>query len=79
MITLRLVSFLPICLSLSAVTQLPELKDLDLRGWDCGLEGAAKTQDGKERNRQKNRSAIDLAAKTIPSFDTAAFLARIAD
>jgi len=79
MITLRLVSFLLICLSLSAVAQLPELKDLDLRGWDCGLEGAAKTQDGKERNQQKNRSAIDLAGLKIASFDTAAFLARVAD
>src|SRR6266480_6495203 len=61
--------------------QLPELRDLDLSGWDClsKLEGIAKTQDGKERNQQKNRSSIELTGVNIPSFDTAAFLARVAE
>ena len=63
------------------VSQLPELTDLDLSNWDClpKLEGAAKTQDGKERNQQKNRSAIDLKGLKAPAFDIAAFLARAAD
>ena len=40
----------------TSTAQLPELRDLDLNGWDCltKLEGAAKTQDGQERNRQKS-------------------------
>ena len=65
----------------SATAQLPELRNLDLTGWDCvsKLEGIAKTQDGKERNQQKNRSAIEIADLKIPSFDTTAFLARVAD
>ena len=58
-----------------------ELKDLDLSNWDCRdkLEGAAKTQDGKERNPQKNRSPVDLAGMNIIALDTAGFLARVAD
>jgi hypothetical protein len=80
--TLRLVCFFLISLSIGATAQLlPELKDLDLTGWDClsKLEGAAKTRDGQERNRQKNRAPIDLATLKIESFDTAAFLARVAE
>jgi hypothetical protein len=40
--------FLSVVCAVSAVAQLPELRDLDLTGWDClsKLEGAAKTQDG---------------------------------
>ena len=61
--------------------QEPELRDVDLTGWDCltKLEGAANTQDGKERNRQKNRSPVELAGMNIVSFDTATFLQRVAD
>jgi len=78
---LSLVCFSLVALAASTVSQLPELRDLDLSGWDClsGLEGIAKTQDGKERNQQKNRSPIELTGMNIPSFDTAAFLARVAD
>ena len=70
-----------VALAADAAAQLPELRDLDLNNWDCfsKLEGAAKTQDGKERNQQKNRSAIDLTGLKVPSLDTAAFLARTAD
>jgi hypothetical protein len=66
---------------LSAAAQLAELRDLDLTAWDClsKLEGAARTQDGKERNVQKNRAAVDLAGVRVPSFDFAAFLARAAE
>jgi hypothetical protein len=55
MLTFRLVCLLLISFSVCALAQLPELKDLDLSGWDClsKLEGAAKTQDGEERNQQK--------------------------
>ena len=73
--------FLSVICAVSAVAQLPELRDLDLTGWDClsKLEGAAKTQDGKERNVQKNRSAIELTGINIPSFNTATFLGRVAE
>jgi hypothetical protein len=65
----------------SQQAQLPELRDLDLTGWDCAtrLEGAAKTEDGQERNRQKNRSPVDLKSRKISSFDIATLLVRFAD
>ena len=49
-----------------------DLKEMDLSAWDClnKLEGSAKTADGQERNRGKNRSATSLAGLTIPDFDT---------
>jgi hypothetical protein len=61
--------------------QLPEIRDVDLSGWDCAskLEGAAKTQDGLERNPQKNRGPVDLAKRKIESLDFAAFVARVND
>ena len=53
-----------------------ELKEIDLATWDCRdhLEGTAKTPDGIERNRLKNRSPIDLAGRPLLSKDTASFL-----
>ena len=80
MITFRLVCLFLVSFSIRAAAQ-PDLKDLDLNKWDClsKLEGVAKTQDGKERNQQKNRSAIELTRLNVPSLDTAAFLARAAD
>src|SRR5260370_975240 len=38
-------------------TEDVELRDLDVTGWDCAnqMDGSAKTQDGIERNRMKNR------------------------
>jgi len=76
----RLLGFFVVAFATSAVTQLPELRELDLSGWDCvsKLEGAAKTQDGKERNQQKNRSPIDLAGIKVAPFDAATFLAQVA-
>ena len=67
--------------SAAATVELPELRDLDLTGWDClaKLEGPAKTQDGRERNQQKNRSLIELGGKKIESFDFGGFLARVGD
>lgn len=53
-----------------------DLKEIDLAGWDCADQpgGSAKTADGQDRNRGKNRSAIDLAGLTIAKVDTAGFL-----
>src|SRR5947209_4571350 len=64
----------------SQTAQLPELRDLDLTGWDCltQLAGVARTQDGNERNIQKNRAPLEITHK-IPEFDFAAFLARAAE
>ena len=66
--------------ALAQAPQLPELRDLDLTGWDCltQLAGVARTQDCNERNVQKNRGPIELNGK-IPEFDFAGFLARGAD
>jgi hypothetical protein len=52
-----------------------ELRDLDVAGWDCldRAEGTAKTQDGIERNRMKNRSLENQTAGPIDSLDTATF------
>jgi hypothetical protein len=77
-------AFLGLSFSVAAspqIAQLPELHDVDLRGWDClaKLEGAAKTQNGRERNEQKNRSPVDLAGIKVQSFDLPALLARFAE
>src|SRR5450755_3475971 len=66
--------FLGAAISAQAQPRISEdrdLTDIDLSGWDClnSLGGSAKTPDGVERNRQKNRSAIDLSQLTIPSLD----------
>ena len=52
-----------------------ELKEFDLSSWDClnRLQGTAKTADGVERNRLKNRSAPDLPAARVEEMDTMAF------
>lgn len=56
-----------------------ELRDLDLTGWDClnQTDGTAKTQDGIERNRMKNRWPVDLSLFTVEPLDTAAFLKKV--
>jgi len=66
--------------SAEPTNQLPELRDLDLTGWDCltQVAGVARTQDGNERNIQKNRDPAEIAGK-ISSFDFAGFLARAAE
>src|SRR5438876_1548431 len=81
MLGLRLLSFVLLLAAFAPRPPVFELRDVDLTGWDCAtkLEGAAKTQDGKERNRQKNRSPIDLAGVTVIPFDTPGFLAHVAD
>ena len=58
-----------------------ELRDLDIAGWDCleHAEGTAKTQDGIERNRLKNRSPENLTALPVQSLDTTAFLKKVGE
>ena len=58
-----------------------DLKELDLKAWLClnRAEGSAKTPDGLERNRLKNRPAPDNLSVTSESMDTATFLKRFAD
>jgi hypothetical protein len=81
MISLRLVSFVLVLAAFSQAPPVLELRDLDLTGWDCLTKpaGAAKTRHAEERNRGKNRSAIDLTGVKIDSFDTVTFLAQVAD
>jgi hypothetical protein len=57
-----------------------ELKEIDLAAWDCRerLEGTAKTPDGVERNRLKNRSAADLTGSDVKPLETASFLQHMA-
>ena len=59
-----------------AISEDRELKEFDLAQWDCRdrPQGIAKTPDGAERNRLKNRSMSDLAGLNLRSMDTAAFL-----
>jgi hypothetical protein len=56
-----------------------ELRDLDVTGWDCAnqSEGAAQSQDAKERNRMKNRWPVNLSLFTVEPLDTAAFLKKV--
>ena len=57
-----------------------ELKEFDLTGWNCldKLEGSARTPDGVERNRLKNRSWINPAGAPVKAMDTASFLTEVA-
>lgn len=53
-----------------------DLLPIDVSKWDCIDKpgGTAKTEDGVERNKGKNRSMVDLSKVRIPAFDTASFL-----
>ena len=53
-----------------------DLKELDLTTWDCRdrLEGSARTTDGQERNRLKNRSPSDITALKLSNLDIAGFI-----
>ena len=57
-----------------------ELKEIDLTSWDCRdrPEGNAKTPDGAERNRLKNRPSAALAGTKPVSLETATFLQYLA-
>ena len=58
-----------------------DLKELDLSHWDClnKLEGSARTPDGQERNRLKNRSAPEGPVHSAFDGDVTGFLQHIAD
>jgi len=58
-----------------------DLKEIDLTSWDClnKLEGSARSPDGVERNRLKNRSATDIAALPLKDLDAAGFLRGVAE
>lgn len=57
-----------------------DLKEINLMNWDCRdrPEGSAKTPDGVERNRLKNRSTIDLTGMQPKPFDFSSFLQYVA-
>ncbi len=57
-------------------TEDRDLLPIDLSKWDCIDQpgGTAKTQNGVERNKGKNRSMVDLSQLRIPAFDTATLL-----
>src|SRR3954469_17067341 len=57
-----------------------ELKELDLTTWNCvnRAEGSGRSPDTAERNRLKNRFAVDLSSVAVTSFDTAGFLQHVA-
>lgn len=55
-----------------------ELKEIDLKSWECPPEGTAKNLDGAERNRLKNRPASDLAGLKLKVMDTTSFLQYVA-
>lgn len=63
------------------VSEDRELKELDLKSWDClnRLEGTAKTPEQMERNRLKNRSAPEAGIPSVESTDIPGFLRRIAE
>jgi hypothetical protein len=67
--------------ALPQISQDRELKEFDLTNWDClnRPEGSARTPDGIERNRQKNRSAPTLPIVSSETLDTPAFLKRFAE
>jgi hypothetical protein len=79
--SLRLVALMFVLAAFSRTSLIYDLRDVDLSGWDCLTKpgGLARTEDGIERNRQKNRSAIDLTGIKVNEFDTFGFLTQVAD
>ena len=59
-----------------AISEDRELKEIDLTTWDCRdhPEGSAKTPDGVERNRLKNRPGVSLATQNPRALETASLL-----
>jgi hypothetical protein len=80
----RLLAALAAFTSLDAIADRPkisedrELKEIDLKSWDCPPEGTAKNPDGAERNALKNRPASDLAGLLLKPMNTASFLQYVA-
>lgn len=57
-----------------------DLKTINLTGWDClnTLEGTARTPDGVERNKLKNRSATDFTNLNLQDLSVSAFVQSVA-
>jgi|tagenome__1003787_1003787.scaffolds.fasta_scaffold20988207_5 hypothetical protein len=53
-----------------------DLKEIDLASWDCANkpEGSARTPDGQERNRLKNRAPTDIGNLKLPDLDVPGFI-----
>src|SRR2546423_14225925 len=58
-----------------------ELKEIDLTTWNCANrpEGSGRSPDTAERNRLKNRFAVNLSGMAVTAFDTNSFIRHIAD
>ncbi len=58
-----------------------ELTDLDVTAWPClnQAEGTAKTPDGGERNRLKNRALAGPLPKPVAALNSAEFLRYVHD
>src|SRR5262245_34508590 len=56
-----------------------ELRDLDLKGWECAnqFEGSAQGREARQRNCMKNRWPVNLSAFTVESLDITAFLKKV--
>jgi hypothetical protein len=80
-IPLALTLLVAIASSVTSGAEDLELRDLDVAGWNCldRAGGTAKTSDGIELNRMKNRSPDDQTAGPVESLDTAAFLKKVGD
>jgi hypothetical protein len=61
------------------ITEDTDLRDLDLKGWDCAnkFEGSAQGREARERNCMKNRWPVNLSTFTVESLDTTAFLKKV--
>ena len=82
LLAVALLFFSPLlCAGPQQISQDRDLLDLDITKWDCANrpEGTAKTPDGIERNRLKNRSATDVSSAAAKSFDVAGFLEYVGD
>jgi hypothetical protein len=78
-ISLALALLVAIASSVTSGSEDLELRDLDVAGWNCldRAEGTAKTTDGIERNRMKNRSPDNRTPRSVESLDVAAFLKKV--
>jgi hypothetical protein len=80
----RLLITLAVFASVFAIADRPkisedrELKEIDLKSWDCLPEGTAKNPEGAERNRLKNRPASDLAGLHLTPMNIVSFLRHVA-
>jgi hypothetical protein len=58
-----------------------ELKEIDLTAWNCANRpaGSGRSPDTAERNRLKNRFAVDLAGLAVTPFEASSLLRHVAD